>query len=505
MKTLLLLLLTLFTSTFAFAEDCPDGKCIPRLLRKIRLVSEIYKAECLPPKIKLSEIEMYHKEHPLTEQCWRYLYEINLLDEELSKHQAVLDTKTNCETGDCKKVEVKPFFQNIEDILQAVPQNTCTEKRKERIRKRCPDDLKCHFMSAAFIGFSGYYFNDVISKKPKNCHLGDDACSTRVALAFIDTVNHFLKGVGNIIKWSWNKVTGSEDHSSTAQLALAKASEDPSIFEELLTDFPGAMEKVFGAFFSYVETWLKEEVYCKKWLGKPHVGKCLRPLDSFDCLSCKTLLSGTFCSIPGTALFELAPALFSGGLAAAIKHGSKAGAVLYRSIRASTKATNIAKSSKALQVAMNAASATASLSIKAYKVSGLQKVTQASIAGIRALSKKTKAYIAVTPAGKVMVFSKDVIKTTGKVVLYPVDNPLTQFSYKAGANFFDKAIMLGKSSKVGAPPMNVTRGMSKLISPSLMGAHETEKIEEKKKDKGKIKKALKNEGPLDQNFNLKKD
>lgn len=493
---LIILLLILALPTLAKEEKCKDGNCIPRLIRKVRIVGEIYKAECLPKKIKVSEIENYHKEHPLTEQCWRYISEINFLDDEITKQQALIDAKSACENGDCKNPVVKPFFANIEDLLKAVPENKCSEKRKAKIWNKCGDDLKCVFVAGA-MGLSGYKFEELIPKdyQPKHCHLGDDSCAAKFSGAFLNSAAHFFSGVWDLTKmigdaavngskkfWHW--ITRAENHTSTSQLALAKASEDPGVFKQLLTDFPGTMLKVFSAFFEYIMTWLREDIFCKKWLGTPHLGKCIRPTEDFSCVGCKTLATGVLCSLPGAAIAEIVPAFISGGLTAAIKHGASAGSKLARTIKASKAARNMIKSSKA-------AVGGVSLSTKAYRLSELRSFTQKSIKALKTLSSNSKIYIASTKAGKAMVFSKKALKSTTEIALYPVDNPMTNFAYKAGATSFDKALMLGKASNVGEQPLNVSRGLLKVLSPSMHSAHETEKVIEKEKDKEKTKKALK--------------
>jgi hypothetical protein len=492
---LFILILTAFNA-FASEKDCKDGKCLPRLLRKVRIISEIYRAECIPKNMKVSDIENYHKEHPLTEQCWRYISEINYLDDEITKQQALLDAQSSCENGDCKNPVVKPFFANIEDLLKAVPANTCTEKKKERVWKKCGEDLKCIFVAGA-LGISGYSFEKLIPKdyQPKRCNLGDDSCSSKFAGAFLSSAMHFFSGVWDLTKmigegiangskkfWHW--ATRAEDHSSTSQLALAKASEDPGIFKQLITDFPGTMMKIFSAFYDYIVTWFKEDVFCKKWSGKPHVGKCIRPLDDIECVGCKTLITGSLCSLPGTVIAEIVPAFISGGITAAIKHGATAGSKLARVIKTSNVARTIVKSSKTIATG-------ASITSKSYRLSKLRAITQSSIKALKHLSATSKTYIASTKAGKAMVFSKKALKSTTEIALLPVDNAMTGFAYKAGARSFDKALMLGKASNIGEQPLNVSRGLLKLLSPSMRSAHETEKVREKDKEKVETKKALK--------------
>jgi hypothetical protein len=467
--TFFFLLLLLLTSVYAQRRDreCKNGSCIPGILKKLTLLTELYKAECLPPKIKAEEMEKYHKEHPLTEQCWKYITQINRLDTRLTREQLALESKTSCENGECASQKNDSKLQNdISSILKFKPDSqSCNEHKKARIKKRCGDDLKC-FFSAGVLGFSGYALEKLVPKnyQPKKCHLGDDSCITKFTMSFLSSSMHFFEGVYDLGKLSgralksgaqklWRWATKMEDHSSTAQLAMAKASEDPSVFNELLTDFPGAMSKIWEAFIHYVKTWLKDDVFCKKWSGLPHTSQCLRPLENFECVPCKELMTGLFCSIPGAVIAEIVPAFLSGGLTAAIKQGTTATAVFVRGIKISKKSMDLMKASRATGLVVKASNSAVAVALKAYTLNPSRNLLKASYKALVEISKSSVAYVSVTPAGRALTFAGSAIKKSTEVLLYPIDNAMTGIAYKAGYNSFDNFIIKRKATLMLQTPV----------------------------------------------------
>lgn len=459
--------------------SCENGECIPKLIDRLEDVGALYKKQCLPKGIKNDQIEKYHLDNGITEECWKFITEINHLETELLAHQNKLESRLGCESGDCKMSPTGDSlnaqinqFSKVEDSL------SCTEPKKQAIRNQCPSDMNCVLASTA-LGVGGYLAELIIpaKAKPKGCHLGNDSCLTQLATGFLKAAITFFEGAWDLLKiigkkakqkmgQFWNWVSGAENHSSTSQLAMAKASKDKGVFDMLLNDFPGTMKKIWGAFVGSMKEWMKTSVFCQKWSGVPQFSQCLVPTNSFDCIPCKTMVTG-LCSITGTIVAEVVPSFLTGGLLTAAKHGvngaakiakvfkvSKAGLNAVKAsrvgkiaVQASTKVDDAVRITKALTIAKNVVNASL-LAIKAYLISPTRKILKTSFTVMSNAVKKSGAYIAETAAGKVLIFSGKTVKTAGKVILYPIDNPMTTFAYKSGSRTFEKLLKLG-SPKLG--------------------------------------------------------
>ena len=455
------------------ASSCENGECVPGLIEEVKDLGELYRKECLPGKILDREIKKYHQENALSEECWQRITRINFLESELNKHKNNLESKVGCESGECRQPK-----DNVSEQLKAltnVNENLiCTAEKKELIKNTCSSDLECVMMSSV-TNIGGYLAEKIIpaSYKPKNCHLGDDNCVTQLATSFFKATVTFFKGswellkmagnaVGGTIKDLWSKVAAAEDHSSTSQLALAKASEDKGFFDELTKDFPGTMRKVWDTFVAATKEWLKASVFCQKWSGAPHFSKCLQPTESFDCIPCKTMVTG-FCSISGTLVAEIVPAFLTGGLFTAAKHGISGASKISKLFKVSDKSMDTVKQSRLGKMAIDAGSksdetlkiskgieasrkvASSSLSaINKYLLTPSRNALKASYSALSELFKAGSASLAVTSAGKVLSFSGTALKNTVKVILYPIDNPMTAMAFKTGARSFEKALKIGK-------------------------------------------------------------
>ena len=455
--------------------SCENGECIPKLIDKLEDVGALYKKQCLPKGIKHENIEKHHMENGISEECWKFITEINHLEAELLAHQNRLESRLGCESGNCKLNPVGDSLNHqIYELAKVENTNSCTEPKKQAIRNQCPSDMTCVMVSSA-MGMGGYLAELLVpaKAKPKGCHLGNDSCMTQLATGFLRAAITFFDGawdllkivgkkVGQKMKQFWNWVSGAENHSSSTQLAMAKASKDPGVFNQLLNDFPGTMKKIWGAFVGSMKEWMKTQVFCQKWSGVPQFSTCLQPTDSFDCLPCKTLVTG-LCSVSGTILAEVVPAFLTGGLISAVKHGANGAAKIAKLFRVSKKGMAAIKASRVGKIAIQASSKTddvlritrglvvaksavnAALSaIKTYMLSPARKALKISYTALSSAAKKGKMYIASTSAGKVLILSGKGLKKSGEIILYPIDNPLTTFAYKSGARSFDKALTLGK-------------------------------------------------------------
>jgi hypothetical protein len=364
---------------------------------------------------------------------------------------------------------------------------SCTEPKKQAIRNQCPADLNCALVSTA-MGVGGYLAEMIVpaNAKPKGCNLGDDSCATQLATGFLKAAMSFFESAWDLLKMAgkaagkkmgqfWNWVKGGENHSSTSQLALAKASEEPGVFDMLMKDFPGTMKKVWAGFVGSLKEWMKTDIFCQKWSGVPHFSKCVTPTESFDCLPCKTMVNG-LCAITGTLVAEIVPSFLTGGLTTAAKYGAqgavkiakmfkisskglkavKASRVGKLALEASTKVDDVLRISKGIKAAKVAVDI-ALKGIRRYLLSPSRKVLKESYLVLSTAAKKGGLAVMKTPAGKVLIFTGKTVKLTAKAVIYPIDNPMTTFAYKAGQRSFDKLF------KLGAPKLAATSAVASTV------------------------------------------
>lgn len=528
LKLALVLLLSSLSSlgpvsvAFAKTSTCENGECIERMIDKLEDLGTVYSRECLPSQGSKTSLKSYHEENGLTEQCWKLITEINHLESELQKHQGKLEERLGCQGGDCKLANPEDSLNSQLTELTKVEQNlSCTIPKKQAIKAQCPQDMNC-VLAATAMGVGGYLAELIVpaKAKPKGCHLGNDSCLTQLATGFLRAAITFFEGAWDLLKiigkkagqkmgQFWNWVKGAENHSSTSQLAMAKASKDAGVFDMLLNDFPGTMKKIWAGFVGSMKEWLKTDIFCQKWSGVPRFSKCLKPTESFDCIPCKTMVSG-LCAVSGTLVAEVVPSFLTGGLITAAKHGANGAVKIAKMFKISNKGMKAIKASRVAKIAVSAstkvddvlrlskgikaAKAAVSIALRAigrYMLSPTRKVVKQSLAVLTAAMKKGTAYVAVTPVGKTIVFTGKALKMTGKVILYPIDNPMTTFAFKAGERTFEKAF------KLGAPKLAATGSVATTLIANEKGIQNLlAKIEEAKIVKPKAKDLLKLEQEL---------
>lgn len=491
---------------YANSSSCENGECIEKMIDKLEDLGAVYSKQCLPSQGSKANLEKYHLENGITEECWKIITEINHLESELQKHQTVLEQKLGCESGDCKLPNAESSINSQLTALTKVEQNlSCTEPKKQAIRNQCPADLNCALISTA-MGVGGYLAEMLVpsNAKPKGCNLGNDSCATQLATGFLKAAMNFFEGAWDLLKMAgkaagkkmgqfWNWVKGGENHSSTTQLAMAKASEDPGVFDQLLKDFPGTMKKIWAAFVGSLKEWMKTDIFCQKWSGVPHFSTCTQPTESFDCLPCKTMVNG-MCAITGTLVAEIVPSFLTGGLTTAAKYGAQGAVKIAKMFKISNAGMKAVKASRVGKMAMQAATkvddvlrvtkglkaakVAIDISLKAlrrYLLSPTRKVLKESFLVLSSAAKKGGLAVMKTPAGKVLIFTGKTVKLTAKAVIYPIDNPMTAFAYKAGERSFDKLF------KLGAPKLATTSAVtSALVKADSVGESLVVKVQEAK-------------------------
>lgn len=372
------------------SAKCENGECVDKMIDRLVDLGQVYQKECAPSEgLKDVALTQYYEENGLTEHCWKVITEVNFLEQELQKHQARLEEKMGCQNGDCRAEENEGINNQLAALNKVEKQLACTGPKKADIKKKCPEDLNCALAAGLInaplaipsLGMSGYVIEKLTPEKLKilNCHMGDDSCSAQLATGFLKAVANFFEGAWDLLKLAggkiaefWKSVRGAEDHSSTSQLALAKASEDPGVFDMLIKDFPGTLKKIWQALVASLKEWMKNDIFCQKWSGAPHFSKCLAPTESFDCISCKAMVNGV-CAISGTVLSEIVPAFLTDGIISAAKHGAEGASKIAKIFKISDKGMQAIKESRIGKMAIETASK-ASQAAKASKTLQIKKL-----------------------------------------------------------------------------------------------------------------------------------
>ena len=440
------LTLTLLLPHFTWAKEAKRDE-----LQELMILQEDFKKSCLPEDIKESRLERYFRDEGLSVDCWKLLAEIQEKEKYIEKELK----KKNCESGACEDGELKESTLALSLDLDKKPALLCTPQKKLEIKKACATEAKCVLSSGILPLFSVFS-----SLKTNNCDPLNDNCFTQIVTSFFKGGVVFFEGLFHLVKLGvdytkdkiqefWKDLTKAEDHSSMAQITLAQASEDPGFFEELKKDFPRTMNKLWEAFLESVKEWLKTDVFCEKWSGKPHFSQCLSSAPGFDCIGCKNLFTG-MCSIMGYVSSEIIPAFFMGGAITAAKHGVKAAGEIAKKYKIPeyTRKVLVTGPLKVVKETSEVASKipgvrVTALTVQNYFLHPTVKLTLKAREVFLNLIKTKPAQLVLKGGEETISFSYRVTSTAFKAVLYPIDNPMTSLAFESGSKGVEKVLKLG--------------------------------------------------------------
>lgn len=461
---------------FNVEKDCAKGKCVDNLINVLKMkLAEARKERCLPPAGTKNEEEWF-KSQTFTLDCARQQKELQELTDKLKTVHTYLTEqaeKVDCPT--CKKnaSSLGDVISNVRQIEKTA--NSCTADKKKEIVNKCGSDFACMGASLS-LGFMGPLADKMMKQiGQKNCRPSQDSCFNQIALGFAKAVVRFFEGAFDLLKMAgsaakrgiknmWDWVRGAEDKSSTSQLAAAKASEDNGIFKQLLKDPVGSLASIWKGLMTSIKEWLKNDIFCEEWKGAAHFGKCVKPAQGFDCLSCKQVITGA-CGLTGTIVAEVVPAFLTGGVVTSLKFGGQVatklriGAKVSEAIKASKLskyAVKTAEAVKATRVATAVATGvSATLSaLNKFLLSPAMKGLKGSLAALGKAASTSKAYLMTTKAGPVLVFGTKAAKVAGKVALFPIDNFMTRRAYELGQASFARGIV--KTGQILSPTTKLT-------------------------------------------------
>lgn len=454
-------------SAFNPEKDCAEGKCVEDLVALAKLKTNMARKDGCLPKLNDKSFQAYYENKSFSVSCMKQLKEIEEINAKLMLVQKYLSgiTENDGTCKDCKTIKgpAEGLLENIKDISKTNSELACTEKRKEEVWNKCGEDFACHIGGSNLAGLS--LGTSVVaglinpkSMKMGQCNLSEDSCLGQFVTMFWKSVSTFVEtifdfawgGIKSGAKNVWQWLKGTEDKSSTAQFAALKASENEGFFQQLKKDFPGTMANVWNGLIAGIQNWFSNDVFCQEWSGKAHYSECKRPYQGLGCTSCKTFLNG-ICGLGGAFVSEIVPAFLTGGLFTAAKYGVKGAAKIAKAIKISpkllekAKATKLAKSvevAKKSKVVVRGLAAVKK-ALEAIEYYFLLPVTinaTTAIKTIYQLAKVAGSSVMYTKAGPVIIFGKKVLKTAGKVVIFPIDNPLFNKSFELGGKFTEGLI-----------------------------------------------------------------
>ncbi len=512
------------TATFNPEKDCKEGKCVDGLILKLEtLEAEGYKKGCLPKGKNLTEAQLkaHFEKNPMSESCWGIFIDMENTRNKLLSVKRWLESEECAQTGKClqnkRSADVGINGIGLEAIGAVEEKLSCTPEKKKEVHNKCGSDALCAITASA-LTVAGP-IGDILmpsSMKKSGCSAGQDSCMVQMATAFVKSIFSFFEGIWDLLKGAgkyvgkkakefWNWVTDAEDASSSAQLAMAKASEEEGVFQMLRKDFGGTMKKIWTGLVEAIKQWIQNDVFCQKWSGTPHFSKCLQPSTDVACVPCKTMISG-LCNAVGYIAAEIIPAFVTGGMVTAAKYGAQGASKIAKGFKVSQKLVSAVKKSKMAESVASKVSA-------AKKVIGATKVVSTSAKLLSSLMSKigahlvrpsaklyknaqsalskmmasSKVWLVETKTGRVVAFSANAVKTTAKIAIWPIENSMTVKAFKLGQKTFDKAFrVVGKGAAKGGLIVTATAKSAGLIkktdeaySAVVKASHAAEEIKPK--------------------------
>ncbi len=347
--------------------------------------------------------------------------------------------QTGCrDTSLANKDDIGNFFS----LKSSLDNINCSSEKIKSVEKQCGKDLKCALGSSLLTPLLLFEKED----PTKECLNYNNSCLSHVAGEFTKLAGLLFDGIWGLTKMAGRGIkTGAQkfmnlfleddDESSMKHLMLAEVSEDDEAFQSLMDDFPTAMRNLWQGFIGALNGWVKNDLLCQRWSGKPHLSKCLEPFAGWDCLSCGDRFNGG-CAIIGAVVSEAIPAFLTGGATVAIKGGFGAAGKLTKFFKTperfhSAGVVYLAKVKNKLDdlippIRPNLSTTYSGEHINKMKTLIKRARESRATSGIVKVSKGVGNGFSYTWSG------------TGKLLslaAYPINNPLTQVSFNWGERF----------------------------------------------------------------------
>ncbi|MGE3611201.1 MAG: hypothetical protein AB7I27_16535 [Bacteriovoracaceae bacterium] len=243
--------------------------------------------------------------------------------------------------------EICPEGPNLP--IPEIPKISCSEKEKNRNSEKCLEDFGC--MVGSSLLSLPLFMKDTLSNSPGQCLSSQNDCVTNFISSLVDTLVTLVTDLWDLLetvaswgkdKWNsfWHDTRAIEDKTSDAAHVLSKMSEDDvNSFKKHPLNWVSNLAKNI---WKGINQWLKEDIFCEKWQGIPRMSQCLKPMESWDCLSCRTKLMGT-CSSLGVVGSIVVTEIITGGLFNVGELGVQGARVVVDAIKSSKQYQKAAK------------------------------------------------------------------------------------------------------------------------------------------------------------------
>ncbi|OUR96183.1 hypothetical protein A9Q84_07425 [Halobacteriovorax marinus] len=290
--------------------------------------------------------------------------EMNFLQDEFAKREELMTSNPDIykQYKDCianrVKPKVIPFIEQIKDVTEQV---TCNADEKAEFEKDCGKAWECNKFRAILSGakllpemieepITKFVRNSVQKKNYDSECIGDGRsnCIEDFITAFLSNLWSSASSVWSLVssgaKSLFNMDSWFDSEADKLQVKATQSKQDVKDF----WDSPGLwFSNTMDKLKKGVDEWVKSSVFCQKWEGRAQFSKCLKPLESYECIDCDDKINAT-CIAIGAIASEAGVAILTAGVGTAASLTARAGARTMAAVAAkvSSKVKAVAPSFK---------------------------------------------------------------------------------------------------------------------------------------------------------------
>ncbi len=336
-----------------------------------------------------------------------------VLADQFPSLENIVDQKLcSLDASSADRSSLRKVLNLIEDASEVASKAACLEgERTPLLSKRCGVELGCNLarslVSSTSLSVLAYLRPLLKTEdKPADSCLDfqKSNCLTEVGAGIVKNIWANIEGVGFLLKtaanYTWKGITsftdnlfGSEDsievEDKSSDAMLLASSTSSSWLDDFKKDPQEFMVNLGSSIYDYLMKAIANNFACDEWSGVPHISKCKKYLESWECSSCDQRLNGV-CGVLGFAGGEIVTALITGGTLNLL---GKAG-----------RATGVAKAFSDLGTTLGKSkvlTTAAKVGLKTVKVAAYPIVLLAKIPGLKQYIHATdKAFMYGLTAGK---------------------------------------------------------------------------------------------------------
>lgn len=227
-------------------------------------------------------------------------------------------------------------YRTIEELIGSVADVSSRVSCQKEEQRSCMNDLGCNVVRSldGMIRGGGYLLSklsDKIQNKlvdsgmaKKSCFdQSNGNCLDELIGAFIGNLVSTGESLWTVAKSIWGFFSSGTKMINTTSnnLHTAVTTSVKGVINFGTHPIDWIMQKA-QSMMTGVKTWMKSEVFCQKWEGRPHASTCEQPMDSFDCLDCNDSMNA-ICAAGGFAVAEIGIMALTGGAGAVVSVGTK--------------------------------------------------------------------------------------------------------------------------------------------------------------------------------------